>query len=192
MSASLAILGREKTHEPVENANALRPGFKMMIALDKGAYIDVTDLNGTTQLTRSVEFGHMTMVKNLILAGANVNFVYNLLNEEIEDNGKKAKQKSYPLLKALKAGNHEMFRFLLDHGAKLIPKESEVKLSNGQVVHAEPFLEAVSQCRYDVRLLVFCYLLKIKSIFQARPNKQGQVGNSQGCHWSWSRCFGLR
>ena len=141
-SAALAILGFESSNEPAEDG--LRPGFQYILKHCKE--VDCKDVNDRSQLEKAVSRGHLMQSRNLLAAGANANQVF-------EDSELKSclfkgqlltyKEKSYPLLEAIKSGNHELVKLLLSHGAILIPDTSETLLPNGKTVVPDPFLLAI-------------------------------------------------
>ena len=149
ISAALAILGTENSNEPFDEKDGLRAGFRMI--LQHTSMVDCPGSDGKTHFFRAATRGHEKIIKCLITAGADVNVSCKSKSREfIQSNGCKKiiEPYTFPLAEAIKVGNFNIVKLLLNHGACLQPSCSKIKLSNGkEITDPNVFLLAVELCK---------------------------------------------
>lgn len=98
-------------------------------------------------MIKATRKGHKNILKNLLLTGANVNFICepksSVKSHEI---GEEVSTKTFPLFEAINNSHLHIVRLLLQHGAKIDSLE-DCKDSNVPTEVRIPFLRAVQKCK---------------------------------------------
>ena len=116
------------------------------IVMPKESRIDLTDINGKTSLNRSVIAQDIELSTRLLKLRANVNHAYESTEKQTIDKENHVFLKYSPLLDAVRNGNRDMIKLLLNNNADVHLASTKVKAKDGEYYQKNLINVATDKC----------------------------------------------